>query len=130
LEEVMVEKRKKKLACFQKMRGGIIKKGDTVKASMPVNSPLTLEELIHMFDVSVSSKYGVDLEGIMSMLTDSVRGSVESLRFEFKQESEKLPRQIRAMVHQVLGEAKGKHDTEVPDVNTTFMGATPIIAHG
>jgi hypothetical protein len=51
-----------------------------------------------MIDVSVTSKYGTDLEGITHTLTNSVRGSVESLRLEFKQESEKLPWQIRAMV--------------------------------
>jgi hypothetical protein len=51
-----------------------------------------------MIDVSVSSKYRADLEAITRTLTDSVRGSVESLRLEFKQESEKMPRQVRAMV--------------------------------
>jgi hypothetical protein len=42
LEEVMVEKRKKKLAYFQKTRGGVIKKGDTFNASTPVKSPSLL----------------------------------------------------------------------------------------
>jgi hypothetical protein len=63
LEEVMVERRRKKLACFQTTRGRVIKKGDTMEASVPVNSPFTLEELVHMIDVSVNSKYGADLEG-------------------------------------------------------------------
>jgi hypothetical protein len=56
----------------------MIKKGNTAKASSPVNSPFTLEELVHMIDVSVSSKCGADLEAITRTLTDSVRGSVES----------------------------------------------------
>jgi hypothetical protein len=56
-----------------------------VKASTPVKSLFTLEELMHMIDVSVNSKYGADLEGITCTLTDSVKGSVESLRLEFKQ---------------------------------------------
>jgi hypothetical protein len=73
----MAYRRKKKLACFQK----------TWSSSMLVSSLFTLEELVHMIDVSVSSKYGTDLEGITHMLTDSVQGSVESLRLEFKQES-------------------------------------------
>jgi hypothetical protein len=63
-----------------------MKKGDTVKASVPVNSPFTLEELVHFIDVSVNTKYGTDLEGITRMLMDSVKGLVESLR----QESEKF----------------------------------------
>jgi hypothetical protein len=92
MEEVMAERRRKKLASFQKTRHNVVKKGDIVKASTPVNFPFTLEELVHMIDVSVISKYGTDLEGIMRTLTDSVRGSVESLRLEFKHESEKLPR--------------------------------------
>jgi hypothetical protein len=63
-----------------------------VKASTPVKSLFTLEELMHMIDVSVNSKYGADLEGITCTLTDSVKGSVESLRLEFKQESKKMLR--------------------------------------
>jgi hypothetical protein len=89
MEEVMAEWRKKKLACFQKTRQGVVKKGDIVKASVLVNSPFTLEELVHLIHVSVNNKYGTDLEGITRTLTDSVKGSVESLRLEFKQESEK-----------------------------------------
>jgi hypothetical protein len=83
MEEVMAKRRRKKLACFQKV---MVKKGDIVKASTQVNSPFTLEELVHMIDVSVNSKYGVALEGITHILTDSVRGSVESLKLEFEQE--------------------------------------------
>jgi hypothetical protein len=95
MEEVMAERRKKKLACFQKTRQGVVKKGDMVKASVLVNSPFTLEELVHLIDVFVNNKYGTDLEGITRTLMNSVKGSVESLRLEFKQESEKMPRQIR-----------------------------------
>jgi hypothetical protein len=68
----MAERRKKKLACFQKTWSSVVKKGDTARASMPVGSSFTLEELVHMFDVSVSSNYGADLEGITRTLTDSV----------------------------------------------------------
>jgi hypothetical protein len=41
---------------------------------------------------------GADLEGITHTIMDSVRGSLELLRLEFKQESEGLPRQVRAIV--------------------------------
>jgi hypothetical protein len=64
MEEEMAERQKRKLACFQKTRHGVVKKGYTVKASTPVNSLFSLEELVHMIDVSVNSKYGADLEGI------------------------------------------------------------------
>jgi hypothetical protein len=120
MEEVMAERRKKKLACFQKTRSSMVKKGDTMKASMPVNSPFTLEELVHMIDVTVNSKYGADLEVITRTLTESVWGSVKSLRLEFKNEYEKMPRQIRSMVQQVLGEARDKRDSESPGASTTI----------
>jgi hypothetical protein len=92
LAEVMVERHKKNLVCFQKTKSGIIKKGDTTMASLSVKSPFTLEKLVHMIDVSVNSEYGVDLEGITCTLMNSIHGSMESLRQGFKQERENLPR--------------------------------------
>jgi hypothetical protein len=76
LEEDMAERCQKKLSCFQKTRSGVLKKGDMAKVLVPVNSPLTLEELVYMIDVSVSSKYGSDLEGITRTLTDGLRSSL------------------------------------------------------
>jgi UDP-3-O-acyl-N-acetylglucosamine deacetylase len=59
LEEEMTELRKRKLACFQKTRGGVVKKSDTATAtSTKVNSQLNHEDLAHMIDVSVTGKYG------------------------------------------------------------------------
>jgi hypothetical protein len=55
---------------------------------------------------------------------------VESLRLEFKQESEKLSRQIRAIVQQVLGESREKRTTEGPDVNAVAIGATSAATPG
>jgi hypothetical protein len=46
---------------------------------------------MHMIDVFVNSNYGADLEGITHTLMDSGKGSVESLRLEFKQESKNMP---------------------------------------
>jgi hypothetical protein len=109
LEEFMVERRKKKLLCFQKTRGGVVKKGDTVKASTPINSPFTPEELVHLIDVSINSNYGADLEGITWALIYGVRESVESLRMEFKQESEKLPRETELRLSHLVG-VKQKHN--------------------
>jgi hypothetical protein len=117
LEEVVMESRKKKLTCFQKTRNRVIKKGDTTKASIPVNSPFTLEELIHMIDFSINSKYGVDLWNLM----DSVWGSMESLRQEFKQECENLSRQIRVVVQQILGEAREKQGVDSSGSSTTII---------
>jgi hypothetical protein len=35
----MAERKRKKLACFQKTRSAVVKKGDTAKASLLINSP-------------------------------------------------------------------------------------------
>jgi hypothetical protein len=74
MEEMMAEWRRKKLACFQKTRSRVVRKGDTMKASTLVNSLFTLEELVHMIDVSINSKYIANLEGITRTLTHSVQG--------------------------------------------------------
>jgi hypothetical protein len=124
LEEVMAERRKEKLTYFRKTRSGVVKKGDTTKASVPVNYPFTLEELMHMINVSVNSKFGADLEGITHTIMDSVRGSLESLRLEFKRESEGLPRQVWAVVQQVLGETKDKRDVEIVDAGAGVGSCT------
>jgi hypothetical protein len=128
----MAERRKKKLAYFQKTWSGIVKKGDTTKASIPVNSPFTLGELVHMINVSVNSKYGADLEGITHTIMDKVRDSLELVRLESKRESKGLPRQIRAVVQQVLGEARDKHDTEAVDISTGVSSSaeTPFCLPG
>jgi hypothetical protein len=131
LEEVMVERRKKKLACFQKTRSGIVKNGDTTKASTPVNSPFTLEVLVQMIDVLVNSKYGADLEGITRTLMNNLHSSVESLRVECKQDSENaLARQARATVQQVLGESRGKREVKMPGVGTPTLNVSLSIGYG
>jgi hypothetical protein len=37
---------------------GIVKKGNTMKVSMLLNSPFTLKELFHMIDISVIASMG------------------------------------------------------------------------
>jgi hypothetical protein len=62
LEEEMVERRCKKLACFQKTHHGIVKKADMVAASSTkVTYQLSPEDMVQLVDVSVASKYGTDL---------------------------------------------------------------------
>jgi hypothetical protein len=127
----MVERHQKKLACFQKTRSGMVKKGDTTKASVPINSPFTLEELVHMIDVSINSKYGADLEGIMRTLTDGLCSSLESFKLDYKQDvGNNLRRQVRSMVQQVLEESRGKCDTDtIPTINPN-LGAMGMGTQG
>jgi hypothetical protein len=59
LEDEVAEPRKKKLVCFQKTRNSVIKKADTTTTlGVKVNSYLSPEDLAHMVDISVASKYG------------------------------------------------------------------------
>jgi hypothetical protein len=62
LKEEMAKARRRKLACFQKMRNGVIKKVDNAAASgTKVDVSLSPEDLVQLVDVSVASKYGADL---------------------------------------------------------------------
>jgi hypothetical protein len=74
MEEVEATKLRNKLACYQRTRGGIIQKEDTAKATaLKVNSsPLTHEDLVHLVDVSVASKYGADLVQLTCVLVEDM----------------------------------------------------------
>jgi hypothetical protein len=66
LEEEMAKVIRRKLACFQKTRMGVIKKTvlaimTTTTATSMVTSNLTPEELVKFMGVEVASKYGNDL---------------------------------------------------------------------
>jgi hypothetical protein len=102
LEEVEAAKKKEKLACYQKMRGGVLQKGNTSKASSSkVNSSsLTPQELVHLVYVSVTSKYGTDLAQLTRVLAEHVCGIIDSLNHDL---DDKLPRQIRTVVKDVMG---------------------------
>jgi hypothetical protein len=131
LEEEMAERHRKKLACFQKTRSGVVKKGETTRVSVPVNSSFTLEELVHMIDVSINSKYDANLEGFTRTLTDSLRSSLESFKFDYKQDVyNNLHKQVRSMVQQVLGEGRGKRDTDTSPAGNTNSGASGVATQG
>jgi hypothetical protein len=66
LVEDMTAARRRKLACFQKRRTGVIKKTvlavmTTTTTAPTVTSNLTPKELVKLIDVSVASNYGADL---------------------------------------------------------------------
>lgn len=124
------ESRKKKLACYQKTRGGIVKKADTASISLTKVSslPITPEELAQFVDISVASKYGADLEQMTRMVTDSVRSSFDRFKSEFRQDAENsLPRQVRSVVQQVLDEVQGKRgEVAAPDNNTAAVHSPSV----
>jgi hypothetical protein len=71
LEEVEATKMREKLACYQKMRGGVVQKADTAKASASKVSSSTLphEELAHLVD---TSKYGTYVAQLTRVLAKDV----------------------------------------------------------
>jgi hypothetical protein len=106
LENVMTELRRRKLACFQKTHNGVIKKADTATASgAKVNSSLNPEDLVHMVDVSLAGKYGDDLTQFTRVMAEELCSTFDVLKQDL---SSSLPRQVRAIVQQINGEAQGK----------------------
>jgi hypothetical protein len=109
LEEEMAAARRRKLACFQKTRTGVIKKTApivtttaTTATTSTVTPNMTPEELVKFMDVAVASKYGNDLSNLTRVITDDVHSTLESFKTDLQNT---LLRQIRSVVQQVQGEA-------------------------
>jgi hypothetical protein len=103
LEEEMAAARRKKLVCFQKTRTGVIKKTvlavtTTMTMAPTVTSNLTPEELVNLVDVSVASKYDIDLTQFMHIIADDMRNTLESFKTDLHNT---LPRQVRSVVQQI-----------------------------
>jgi hypothetical protein len=120
LEKEMAELRRRKLACFQKTRNGVIKKANKATASgTKVNSALHPEDLAHMVDASVASKYGDDLTQLARVMAEDLRSTFDVLKQDL---SSSLPRHVRAIVQQINGEAQGKrHDGSPMILNTNHI---------
>jgi hypothetical protein len=129
LEEVEAAKMEK-LTCYQKTRGGVVQKGGMSKASASkVNySSLTPEELVHLVDVSVASKYSADFAQLARVLAEDVHGIVDSFKHDL---NNKLPRQIRSVMRDVVGESQGKQPTDIAGVPapqvTTLLGSPGLV---
>jgi hypothetical protein len=124
LEEEMAEARRRKLACFKKIRTGVIKKivpaiTTTATATPMVTPNLTLEELVKFMDVAVASKYGNDLTNFTRTITEEVSSTLHTFKIDLQNT---LPRQIRSVVQQVHGESQGKQPDLEP--STPYPGST------
>jgi hypothetical protein len=123
----MEEKRNERLACFRKTKNGVIKQ--TVGASTSgkkVSSSVTCEELAHMIDTSVASKYGADVTEITRMISEGVRNSFDAFRSEFKQDiSNNMPRQIRSIVQQIQEESQGKRAANSSGTSSFGIAVAP-----
>jgi hypothetical protein len=110
LVEKMVKARRRKLACFQKTRTGVIKKiiptiATTTTATPTVTPNLTPKEMVKFMDVVVASKYGNDLMNFTRTITEEVHSTLDTFKTDLQN---MLPRQIRSVVQQVHGESQGK----------------------
>jgi hypothetical protein len=74
-----------------------VQKADIVKVSSPKVNPatLTLEELVHLVDVSVVSKYGADLAQLTRVSVEDMQGTIELFKHDL---DNSLPMQIRSAV--------------------------------
>jgi hypothetical protein len=124
LEEEMAEARRKKLACFQKIRTGVIKKTipsvtTTATATSTVTPNLTLKELVKFMDVTETSKYGNDLKNFTRTITEEVCSTLDTFKIDLQNT---LPQQIRSVVQQVQGESQGKQP--IAESSTPYPGST------
>jgi hypothetical protein len=107
LEEEMAEARRRKLACFQKTRMGVIKKTiqaitTTATTTSMVTPNLTPEELVKFMDVAIASKYGNDLTNFSHTIIEEVRSTLDTFKIDLQNT---FPRQIRSVVQEVQGES-------------------------
>jgi hypothetical protein len=100
LEEEMAKARRRKVACVQKTRTGVIKKTImTMATATPMVTPnLTPEELVKFMAVAVASKYGNDPTNFTRTITEEVCSTLDTFKTNLQN---MLPRQIRSVVQQV-----------------------------
>jgi hypothetical protein len=89
LEEEMAEARRRKLACFQKIHTGVIKKTIPTVTTMATATPmvipnLTHEELAKFMDVAVASKYGNDLMKFTRTITKEVCSTLDTFKTDLQ----------------------------------------------
>jgi hypothetical protein len=124
LEEEMAEARRRKPACFQKTRTGVIKKTVPAITTMAIATPtvtpnLTPEELVKFMDVVVASKYGNDLTNFTRTITEGIHNTLDTFKTDLQN---MLPQQIRAVVQQVHCESEAKQLDLEP--STPYPGST------
>jgi hypothetical protein len=77
----------------------------TAASSMMVVTPLSPEDLVHMVDVSIVSKYRVDLTQFMLEVAEDMRNTLDAFKHDLESS---LPRQVWTLVQQINGEVQGK----------------------
>jgi hypothetical protein len=127
LEEVEAARLREKLACYQKTWSGVVQKADTARASASKVStqPLPPEELAHLVDVSVASKYDTDLAHLTRVLAKDVHFNLNSFKHDL---DDNLPKQIKSVVKELVGNVQGKQTVDL--AGASAQQASPHIGAG
>ena len=100
-----MEKLKQKLAGFQRTRNGVIQKVATPSHPAGVSKTACTEEIAHLIDASVASKYDKQMTDMACTITEFVVSKFDEYREQFNKDIQiSLPRQIRSMVLQANDE--------------------------
>jgi hypothetical protein len=102
LEEEMAAARRRKLACFQKTRIGVIKNTVPAITTTTTVTPMVTEELVKFMNVAVASKYGNDLTNFTCTITEKVHSTLDTFKTDLQYT---LHQQIISIVQQVQGES-------------------------
>ena len=86
LEEERVEKLKQKLAGFQRTRNSVIQKVATPSHPAGVSKTACTEEIAHLIDASVASKYGKQMTDMARTITESVVSKFDEFREQFNKD--------------------------------------------
>ena len=106
LEEEKAEKMKLMLAGYQKTRNGVVKKVATPSPSDLLGAEVKkpTDEIAHLIDVSVASKYGSDVAD-MSRTLQAVVNKFEEFKVQLE---DNIPRHVRSVVLQMNDENSAK----------------------
>ena len=133
LEEEQAERLRQKLAGYQKTRNGVIKKVVMPSLSSVLNTevskPTCSEDIAHLIDVSVASKYASEMNTTARTLTQAVISRLDDFKEQLSKDLESnLPCQVRSMVLQVNDEHQDKWPMFPDnDRSNSLMNATPIV---
>jgi hypothetical protein len=64
-------------------------------------------------DVSIASKYGIDLAQLTRVLAEDIHHTLDSFRHDL---DDNLPRQIRSVVKEVVGNVQGKQTADTANI--------------
>jgi len=126
LEEERLESLQRKLAGFQKTRNGVVNKVaapvSSASPSTDVSKSPSAEEISHLINVSVASKYGAQMENLTRTMNDSLFSKFDEFRLQFNQDIvNSLPRQFRSAVLQVRDEHLEKQPVHFENTNSSEL---------